>query len=222
MLRCLSVFVLLLTLVPVLLADSPATVCSFVEYSADRTFVFAMLAPGSETECRSQGPERLAEAKEIRSKYPVSGMYQTGDTAKLAWPIEEQWFAFKVHVLNDGKNLIRMGPWARDLRDEAFSLVREGKIVRTVLINELIRSESSVKRTVSHFFWMENAVLDQNSARFTVKTVEGLTYEFDIATAELIAPDVIPIIGEQPVAKKCFGTSILFFGLLLMLFRRPR
>lgn len=127
MLRCLSVFILVLTFVPVLLADSPATVCSFVEYSADRTFVFAMLAPGSENECLSQGPERLAEAKEIRSKYPVSGMYQVGDPAMLAWPIEEQWFSFKVHVLNDGKNLIRMGPWARDLRDEAFSACSRGE-----------------------------------------------------------------------------------------------
>jgi len=146
-----------------------------------------MLAPKSEYECVGLSDPEAAERKALRTRFKSSGMYENGDPARLKWAATSDWFAYQILVTNDGEAIVRMGPWARNFSDEAFSFIRNGTLVRTVAIDELIENESSVKRSVSHFMWSDGFGLTSAGDRFFVNTLEGASYQFDVKTGETVS-----------------------------------
>src|SRR5690606_16866170 len=125
-------------------ADSVRPPCSFITYSADRAFAFVMLAPQRPEECVGYSSNEVAERKALRTRFRSSGMYEKGDPGRLRWAVDGDWFAYEVLVPNDGESIVRMGPWASNFTDEAFSFIRNGALVRKVAINELVKDEGSV------------------------------------------------------------------------------
>lgn len=205
-------------------ADSIAQPCSHITYSSDRAFAFVMIAPKSEYECGgSSSPD---EGKLLRTRFSSSGMYEKGDPARLKWAVTDDWFAYKVFVPNDGESIVRMGPWASSFSDEAFSFIRNGSIVRTVVIDELIKDESSVERTVSHFFWSKSYGLTSDGATFFIDTLDGAGYRFDVKTGEMTSSTPAkPAASASPTVDGSKGTCsfTLFFIAALAAFRKkPR
>lgn len=114
-------------------------------------------------------------------------MYEKGDPGRLKWALDGDWFAYQVLVPNDGESIVRMGPWASNFTDEAFSFIRNGDLVRKVAIDELVKDKGSVSRTVSHFSWSSKFGLTSDGSRFYVSTLEGADYEFDVKTGEMLS-----------------------------------
>ncbi|MEQ1761793.1 MAG: hypothetical protein ABL984_01475 [Pyrinomonadaceae bacterium] len=172
-----------------------------------------MLAPKSDYECGSSSD--ATEGKELRTRFKSSGMYEKGDPARLKWAVGDDWFAYKVLVTNDGESIVRMGPWARSMSDEAFSFFRNGSMVRTVAIDELIKNESSVERSVSHFMWSKGYGLTSDGSRFFINTLEGASYQFDVKTGEMTSSTPPNATGSaSPGGDRSKGTCTLALVLI--------
>lgn len=192
------------------LADTPSTPCSYKVESANKEFVAVVLAPqeARERECLSQGPEKKKEADELRKNYPSGGVYSRV-SAQPKWTFD--WWASTVHLANDGRHLVREGPWASEPTDEAVSFFEDGKLLKTYQVNELVSDMSKVRRSVSHFEWENGFVLDDASQTLTISTLERKRLKFDLATGELIpTPE-----ETKPSSGFCLG-SVLLLGLAIL------
>ena len=117
------------------LAEKPNPVypVTYSTPSPDEQFLFVMLAPPSGD--ATQNPDNNEHAKELRKKYPQSGMYRNDGSTDPLWAVD--WYDYEVFPANDGIHLVRerrLGP--------AFAVVhREAAARRT----EPVRSNSTAR-----------------------------------------------------------------------------
>lgn len=199
-------------------ADSVATPCFYKVESANTEFFVVVLAPenAKKYECVSQGPDKKKEADKLRKNYPSSGVYPRS-SLKPTWTFD--WWAYTVHLANDGHHLVREGPWASKPTDEAVSFFEDGRLLKTYQVDDLVSDMSAVRRSVSHFEWDEKFVLDDASNTLTIKTLEGKTLKFRIETGELLKEPTPEIPGGS--SGVCAGSAIIL-GLSILSFFRGR
>jgi hypothetical protein len=172
-------------------ADSPAPLRDFVEESKNGEYVFVMLACEQDTSAFNQ----LGGVKEdtgIRQKYRHSGLYTKTSSGKPLWTFD--WNAYGVVVSDDGHHVARFGPWPRaDNYDElAIAFYRDGQVIKTYVVNDLINDAARLDRSVSHYMWAESAWFDETTNKIFINTYDDQKYAFDIATG-------IAVTGTQSV-----------------------
>jgi len=154
-------------------ADSPARPSSYQRVvGADDEFVFVMLA--DEMLAGSQG-----------QIYTRSGLYRNDGSVIPLWTVSG--YSFNVDVSDDGRYLVRYGPWASGLSQLAVSFHDRGRPVRAYSINDLITDAEQLQYTVSHFFWESGKEFDGRRHLLKMGTLSGDTYLFDITTGIIIA-----------------------------------
>ncbi len=174
-------------------ADSPAPPFSYTKPSPGGRFIFVMIPQGTlDDEMRHWNEETKAKIRAIRQTYTQSGLYRNDGSSTPLWTVD--WYAYDADVASDGIHLVRCGPWASRLDEEAFSFFASGKLVRTYAISELIDSESDLPHTASHFGWCERRRLDDAALRYAVSTTDGNSFVFDITNGVIVqearrAPD---------------------------------
>ncbi len=208
-------------------ADSFLPPCPYVVKSADGTKHFVMLTKQTEMECR--GRSEAAAAKALRTKYKSSGVYDNGDPTKPLWTFDEEWWLVGAQVANDGSHVVQTGSLGRDPSVTAFTIYKDGKILRSFKVDEFVRDESAINYTTSTIQWSKKLYLDDRKSTFIVETNDGITYSIDLATGKISNESSGPT-GErtgsntsdvQPSGRFCFGAFIfLVFGFALV-FRRP-
>lgn len=174
----LGLIVLILFSPGAILADSPATPCSYSV--ASDAGLFVMLAPDPKMDCLSQGDQRKRAATILRNTYRAGGLYSGLDPV---WTVD--WFSYKVYLSKNGKYLVRKGPWASSPSNEAFSFFADGKLVKTYKVEDIVRDVAALPHSVSHFEWEKNTALDDAAGTFRVSTLEGGDFIFDLATGEI-------------------------------------
>jgi hypothetical protein len=197
----------LLLLAPVcVFADSMAPAQSKQTFSSDHKLVFVSLIPYSYSR------------NELNDKYPRSGLYRVDDPRNPVWAYEG---GGDVEVSTDSKHAVFWGPWA-NLGDggttDALYFVREGKLVRTYQIKDLVKGP--MPRSVSHYRWCKTSRFDDIDRTFLVTVYAGPdgsagpTYVFDLATGNIIARH-IPF--SQRVPLPFWVWSVLFVGGLILI-----
>ena len=167
-------------------ADSIAPPSTYLVESADQQFVFVMVPPLSlEQELRFLSEDFGEKTRKIREAHPVSGLYRNDGTSEPLWTVD--WYASGAEIYSDGVHLVRHGPWAQRLSDEAISFFANGKLLRSYRVSDLIKDRSRLERTVSHFFWQEDVRLDDRALRYTVATVDRRCYVFDVTTGAIVS-----------------------------------
>jgi hypothetical protein len=63
---------------------------------------------------------------------------------------------------------------------------KRGELINYVTLDQIIRDNSKLRRTVSHYHWANFEGLDQ-AGRCVVETVEGRKIRFDVATGTPVA-----------------------------------
>jgi len=98
------------------------------------------------------------------------------------------WFR-AAHLADDGEHLI-VGHGGINLlplnvtKDEPMiRFYNKEKPINTVTLGELLKDQSSLKRTASHYLWGSYLGLDEKG-RYVVKTVEERTLAFDVTTGK--------------------------------------
>jgi len=166
-------------------ADKPSTPCNYIELSGDQQSVFVMLAPEAERECLSQGEPRKSEAVLLRKKYGRSGLYRIDDPRNPLWTVE--WYAYGVFLSQDGKYLVRQGPWASNENDEAVSFFSDGVLLRSYKVKEIVRSVPDLPHSVSHFQWVKNWKLNAANNTLEIETMENQQILFDITNGGILS-----------------------------------
>lgn len=136
------------------------------------------------------------EDKKLRDKYPQSGLYRNDGSTTPLWAVD--WHAGEVYPSSDGKHLVEMGPWARvwdekdlepggpALKQLAVAFHENGKLLKEYTIGEVVDDAKKLPKTVSHFGWKKDVELDEGLGRFTVTTLEGKRFVFDITSGEIV------------------------------------
>ena len=165
--------------------DMPATPYSHSVISRDNRFVFVMIAPGSLEHDAWGSPENIkADARRIRAKYQISGLYLNDGGTTPLWSVD--WYAHQVFVSSDGVHLVRRGPWASDGSNEALTFYENGKEIRSYQVRDLVDSTWFLPHTVSHFTWAKTIELDDARRTLEVITEYGDRYSFDLVTGKIV------------------------------------
>lgn len=129
----------------------------------------------SEEDFRKGKPESTGP---IPNTYRVSGLYRNDGSKEPLWVVD--WYAFKVHVASDGIHVIRMGNWPSDPISEAFTILRNGEVVRTYKISDIVSDRSKLEATVTSYRWNKGCRLDDARSTFVVNAIDGRTLQIGL------------------------------------------
>lgn len=184
-------------------ADEEMSPVPMVTPSESQMYFFKMVP----AEMADRGGDRLVEVtKATGAAYQLGG---DGGMREL-WRTEG-WYASTVLLANDGRHLVRMGPWPSGWEPTpehlAVAFYRDGQLLRSYSTADLIKDKKRVQVSASHYFWLAVADhsdwfrfdpdreprLDNNYGEFRLKTIEGVLYRFSLESGK--------IIGEVPPPK---------------------
>jgi hypothetical protein len=155
-------------------ADRPAAPRDYTKETENGQYLFVMLAP--------QQWAKYQDGR-IRKTYKQSGLYKNDGSAAPLWSV--YWYSFEVYPSSDGRHVVRMGPWASDVEEPAVSFYRDGNELKTYRIKDLVRDESKLEYTVSHFSWRSSLRYDDKSGLLFLKTKDDRSYRFSVKTGEI-------------------------------------
>lgn len=155
-------------------ADSPAVPHDYTKLTKNKEYVFVMLAPGEYAPYQNPA---------IRSMYKQSGLYRNDGSTTPLWVV--YWYSFEVYPSSDGKHLVRMGPWASSTVQMALSFYRNGQEIKEYRISDLIRDESKLQHSVSHFSWRSELQFYDEKGLLFLKTKDDQTYRFSVETGQI-------------------------------------
>ena len=183
-------------------------------------FIFVMISPDAEPNVAAWG----------NSEYTVNGLYRNDGSTEPLWTVD--WFALGVVVASDGSHLIRLGPWASGYfpsaftdaglpsiggwyDQEAFTFFSDGIEIRSYRIDELVRDPESLPAIVPYFFSiLAGSQLDDGSGTWSIVTLRGEYYKFDVSTGEILSSFLLRlwILGV--------GAPLILVPLIVVLRRR--
>lgn len=108
----------------------------------------------------------------------------------------EGWYAFRAFLSEDGRYLVRLGPWASDQEkhsDLAVAFYEEGKLLRQYEVRDLVKDPGKLEYSVSHYMWTpetQSRPPGLEGQIFRLVTIDKIEYLFDIATGEIEATSV--------------------------------
>lgn len=165
-------------------ADSPAPIRDFSRETPNGEFLFVMLAQDIDDAYNQRGS--VEEDELLRQTYPQSGMYRNDGSTTPLWTVD--WNAFGVTLSDDGRHLVRWGPWPfqGNYFEIAVEFYRDGKLLRSYKVDDLVAMPMALPHSVSHYRWLEDAGDDLNNNTIWVQTYEGRRYVFDLTTGKVI------------------------------------
>lgn len=147
-------------------------------------------------------PRHDAGYKIVREGFGIAYRVDREGTLKEIYRTKG-WYSFKVHVSHDGRYLVQMGPWNRGIKPEkdhlAVAFHKDGKLLKRYSTAELVKDHGKVSSSVSHYQWQapdprinltETQILAlapniDYDHRFTLHTIDGWTYVFDVKTGAI-------------------------------------
>lgn len=166
------------------LADSPAPIRDFSVELPNGEFLFVMLANNTRDAYNQLG--YVEEDETLRNTYPQSGMYRNDGSTTPLWTVD--WNAFGVTLASDGSHLIRWGPWPYqgNYFEIAVEFYRDGKLLKSYKVDDLVFNPMALPHSVSHYRWLEDAGEDLENNTIWVTTYEGRHLVFDMTTGKVI------------------------------------
>jgi hypothetical protein len=181
------IFLALLILPVVAMADSEAPPRDYVKATPNGKYLFVMLAPEQWSRYDSSN---------VRKTYPQSGLYRNDGSTTPLWRVD--WYSFSVFPSSDGVHLVQMGPWASDVEQLAVAFYENGTLLKAYRIKDLIRDESKLRHTVSHFFWHTSLSYDDKKGLLVLTTTDGVNYRFSLRTGEIESTGQEKAPGTKP------------------------
>jgi hypothetical protein len=165
-------------------ADSPAPIRDYSVETPNGEFLFVMLAKDIDDSYNQLG--YVEEDETLRKTYPESGMYRNDGSNTPLWTVD--WNAFGVILSADGRYLVRWGPWPfqGNYFEIAVEFYRDGKLLKSYKVDDLVFNLTALPHSVSHYRWLEDAGEDLENNTIWIKTYEGRHLVFDMTTGKVI------------------------------------
>ncbi len=182
-------------MISTVLADRPLPDQRYVKTSQGGEFVFTMVP--AKREFRDKKWVIARDAFGICYSLTVEGELVE------AWRVKG-WFSPEIYLSDDGKHLIRMGPWSKGHEPEASDLAvafyQNGKLLKTYSTADLVRRPGTILASVNHYEWLARArdaergesnpdskLRLEGNRVFHLKTCDLIKYQFDVTTGEIIS-----------------------------------
>jgi hypothetical protein len=162
-----------------LFADTEAMPRSWQRATQDGKHVFVMLGPDWWRESELRGDE----ITDVSLDYAASGLYRVGDTSDPLYTVD--WYAHSVDLSNDGRYVVRHGPWAMRLSDLAVAFYDNGVLLSEYKIYELVPMGLPWDHSVSHFWWLRDREYDPATNELSISTRGISYYTFDATTGSM-------------------------------------
>jgi hypothetical protein len=181
-------FCLIVLQLDLLRADSEGSPYAYVAAAWDGRYYFKMI-PGKRPEPYRYLTGEERDAVEIGSIGIAYEVLPDGSSKEL-WRTEG-WYSYRVYLSRDGNCLVRMGPWNRGQEpskdDLAIAFYRKGKLLKEYSTEQLMRDKSKVQKSISHYRWIEyqHEPEIRSDGYFHLRTLDGMSYSFDIETGEI-------------------------------------
>jgi len=141
-------------------------------------------------------PPRFRESDYEMLEKPYGVLYQPqpDGTFKELWKVKG-WYSHEVYLTYDAKYLVRMGPWQTGIGPTkhhlAVAFYAEGKLLKKFSVARLIKDDSKVSRSTSHYDWRLDGdgfpYLSPGGYLFRVRTVENRVFNFSVTDGNLIS-----------------------------------
>jgi hypothetical protein len=178
--RLLSLFLLLLA-TPAW-AYKPAEPYSYACTTPGGKYLLVVLAPRSvEAETAHRRADDAKEIRELRRKYPRAGLYPNDGSVEPLWTID--WYAFEgqLYLKDDGIHVIKC-----DTRSSLCFYVN-GRAVRAYVLRDLMDDVPLTRNDGSGPPLLVQHAALTGEFEFTVQTVDGNVFTFDIRTGEILS-----------------------------------
>lgn len=208
----LALFLLALSSGSVTTADSPAPPTPRITTSQSGEHIFVS-TPNAET------PWDTRKAQGVAYHLDSSG------NLKESWRIDG-WYSFSTFLLNDGRHLVRMGPWnvgyKPEAEDLAIAFYEDGKLIKSYSTVELVKDPSKVHVSSSHYDWLTDWDQTTHAPKlaandsFTLTTADGIHYKFDARTGNILsATSESERVGDwatiTEIDRLCLAVSLMDF-----------
>jgi hypothetical protein len=187
----LPLLALLFTLPTNVSADHPAHPSDYTITTVNRRYIFVMLASYNGCYCPDVG--EVYKDEEIRRTYAQSGLYRNDGSTTPLWTVD--WYAYGAAVSSDGQHLVRYGYRAGNTGGLAFAFYEEGRQIAVYRKDQLLLFPPPLPYSALNVNWVEETSFDDQQGLFTIKTLEGAQYVFDMATGQAISGTVLPVNG---------------------------
>lgn len=156
-------------------ADSPAPNTEYVALSPNGQFLIQMMS--------DDGWGGYGNGAGVA--YKLLGQ----DQREEIWRVD--FFSSQVALTSDGRHLIAFGPWATQPTDLAIAFYRDGKLLKSYTVSDLIPDESKLEKTISHFFWhvpLESVAegLSPDEKTYSLTLIDGSVRVFDVLTGSVL------------------------------------
>jgi hypothetical protein len=177
------------------LADREALPKDYVQAVTDGRYVFVMLAPAG----LKDDPPSVEFDKEIRKRYPCSGLYRKEDSRRPLWTVA--WYSFNVFPSTDGIHLARLTTWPEsDAYDiPGLMLYRNGQMLQEFTVRHLVKDVDILPLSVSHYKWLKHAQWEDDGL-FVIETLTGEKHVFN--------PSRMKGPGREPPQATCTPNSL--------------
>lgn len=178
-------------------ADKPLPDERYVKTSQGGKSVFTMVPAKRE----------LRDKKWVIARDSFGICYRLTEEGKFVevWSVSG-WFSPEIYLSDDGKHLIRVGPWSKGHEPEAGDLAvafyQNGKLLKSYSTADLVRRPGAVLASVSHYDWLARARDAERGESnpdsklrlvgdrvFHLKTCDQIKYQFDVTTGKIISID---------------------------------
>ena len=143
--------------------------------AAGDLYVFVMLASG----------EGAAQDKDLRARYPKSGLYLSGDAPGFQWGVD--WYAYQIYAASDGRHLVRVGDWPTidsdgfiDVARLGLAFYEDGELLAEYPIKELVEKKWLLQQAGEHYNWIKTLEYDDKNGWLYLVTLDGQEYRFDV------------------------------------------
>jgi hypothetical protein len=179
------IFIVIVTTQAQLLADSPLPPPEVKEvWSPNKKFCAVMNpTPMTTTVFRVEDDGKRTKSWAMQGWFRVANLTDDGE---------------HLVVGNGGINLLPLNVTKNEAMIEFF---KRGKLISTVTLGELLKDQSNLQRTVSHYAWGNYLGLDEKG-HYIVETVEGRKLAFDVPTGKRLTYEALTPAKDNTEAEK--------------------
>lgn len=164
---------------------APIAAASLLALAVPSAAADSPLPPPTETKFRSQNERFLAVSDPVTSITTVYELNSPPGTRKKQWSMFG--WVREAALADDGEHLLVVTPHLNlipidyDRNNPVLLLVHKGELVKTVSVMDVVRGESNLTRTTSHYAWGTFLGTDR-SGRFRVRTANGSVFFMHLTT----------------------------------------
>ena len=191
----------------------------------------------------------------VSDEYPPTGLYYNTDPPDLIYLVTSDhagisyFHKFNVLISDNGMHFVHLpipwhndnvpwnnaGSWSTGQEDNneytttALEFYSSGNLIKKYTVSDLVVDNSALEFSVTMVMWEKgNRSFDSESNELTIKTVDGISYTFDITTGAILESDaggMLPDNNDQsssghPAARSpvlWIGLSVLGAALVVIL-----